>query len=185
MFVGSTSTYYPSYFIYYTIFFEVFNFDIHTGSVSTKIKSRHNVTGAVSFFEFSPDNKLLYAVGTTIATGLQPCGFASFVIIQYDLCYTDSVSLQRYAVVLGNIFSFCYFNYWGNIQVAPDKKIHFRQAGDFLLSIDFPKRRGTSAKFNSNSVTTQSGSGVSLPSFYQHDMEKPKKQYRLFRRLPS
>jgi len=173
MFVGSTSTYYPANFSYYANFFEVFNFDSQTGSVSTKIKSRHNVTGAVSFFEFSPDNKLLYVVGTTIVTGLQPCGFASSAIFQYDLCYTDSVSLQRYAVVLGNILTFCYFNYWGNIQVAPDKKIYFRQAGDFLLSIDFPNRRGTSAKFNSNSITTESGSGVSLPSFYQHDMEKP------------
>jgi hypothetical protein len=33
--------------------------------------------------------------------------------------------------------------------------------GDFhMLSIDFPNERGTSAKFNSNSITTESGSGI-------------------------
>ena len=108
-------------------------------------------------------------------SGLQPCGFAGSTISQYNLCYTDSVQFVKLSSTVGSNQFFCYYPVWGNMQLAPDKKMYFRFTGNTISAVKNPNRLGTSAGLVQNQFTSNAGSGVSLPDFYQHEVEKPTK----------
>lgn len=176
---GATNTHYPGLFGGYTCdFFEVFNFNSQTGVVSNKVKLPRVVFGpsVERHLEFSPDNKLIYADDIVVVPGLQPCGFSSSKLYQYDLCYTDSISFSQHSTLIASEFFFCSYPVWGNLQLGSDKQIYMKFTGNTLSVIKYPNRRGNSCGFNFNSFTTSSSSaGVYLPDFYQHEIEKPVK----------
>lgn len=104
MIAGAAYKHYPGMFGgLFSIFFEVFNFDSQAGVVSNKVKSPGGLYGPSTerHFEFSPDNKLLYVDDIVVVPGLQPCGFSSSQLYQYDLCYTDSINFYRHSTLIG------------------------------------------------------------------------------------
>ena len=99
-------------------FIEVFDFDEHSGKISSRVRSINYkyVNAAFSHLEFSPDNRLVYAYYIGLALGLQPCGYGAGDLYQYNLCYKDSISFSNYAQRLGSSFSFCDLATWGRFR---------------------------------------------------------------------
>lgn len=176
MIAGSIYTAYPSPFAHHKGNIEVFNFDRNTGVLTNKVITETSMpyyTPQLRHLEFSPDSRLIYAVEIVVYTGLQPCGFANSKIVQYNLCYTDSVSFSKYSVILADKLFFCSYPVWGNMQMASDKQIYMRFPGNIMSTIKYPNKIGSSAKLIFNAFTTGSSfSGVYLPTFSQMEIVK-------------
>jgi gliding motility-associated-like protein len=170
----------PSYhfwglFPYFRRFVELYDFDSATGKVSTHVKSIDDadVGGVDDDIEFSADSRLLYVKYDYYDYGLQPCGFAGGDLRQFNTCYTDSVSFTNYCYFLGSVSSFCAYYLWGNIQLAPDKKIYLLYSGaDKGMSIQNPNIIGRSAGYQSSVPGFKNEGGVALPSSYQAYLHK-------------
>ena len=179
MIAGGTYIHYPGPFGGFTNnFIEVFNFNKQTGVVTNKVRSAGGLYGPSieRHLEFSPDNKLLYAVDIVVVTGLQPCGFSSSQLYQFDLCYPDSASFVKHIKLIDAELFFCSYPVWGNLQLGPDKQIYLKFSGNTISTIKYPNRRGSSCGLFFNAFTTANNTaGVYLPSFYQHEIEKPVK----------
>ena len=157
------------------VFLEVFNFDSQTGAITNKIRTIPTgyIYQNVNYCSFSPDNRLVYANFGMIAYGLQPCGYASNTLFQYNLCYDNIDSFTLYAPVVGNTLTFCAYPYWGKLQIGMDKKIHMPYAGTYTLSaVDFPNRIGTSSKTNFPEYTLPKAADGGLPDFYHYYIYK-------------
>ncbi len=156
---------------------EVFNINSITGTVSSQVRTPRLSGYFYNYFslEFSPDNRLLYESRSSRIYGLQPCGFGSSTVIQYNLCYTDTATFFKYAVTVGNEFYFCAPNAtWGNIQLGADKKIHMPFSGTTVANINFPNRIGSSSKylFNAYQVPNGNNSSVAAPDFHHKLIQK-------------
>jgi gliding motility-associated-like protein len=175
MIAGFTYTNYSGLFAYTVSFMEVFNFNSSTGLLSNKVKTMRLPgyfigNGQV---EFSPDNKLLYVLNSVTVSGLQPCGFGSSSLTQYNTCYTDSVTFTNNSMTVGNTFSFCVLIAWGRMQMGPDKKIYMPYAGTSTLSrLEFPNRLGSSSQINFPFLTLNWQTGGIVPKFYHKYVEK-------------
>lgn len=170
MIAGYCSTYYPGgIWSIAAGYIEAFNFDGATGVVTNKVKSTKfgYVYTARGNIEFSPDSRLLYFLERYIVGGLQPCGFGSSTLRQFNLCYTDSVEFTRNAVYAGSSFSFCTLVTHGRMQLGPDKKIYIPYSGGSMLStVDSPNIIGTSGRMNFNGFSLPSNAGNATPGFY-------------------
>jgi len=167
--------YYSGLFPFFRRFVEVYNFNSNTGAVTTRVKSIDDgyINTADDDVEFSADSRLLYAKYDYYSPGLQPCGFAGGNIWQYNLCYTDSVSFTNYKQFLGNVFSFCVYYLWGNLQLAPDKKIYFPYSGSGLASsIQNANNIGSSCNYKYSTPGFKNEGSNILPSFYHGYLEK-------------
>jgi len=175
MLAGFCYTNYTVIFAYTVRFIEVFNFDGATGTISNKVKTRRQPgyftsTGSI---EFSPDNKLLYALDGLVIDGLQPCGFGSAAIKQYNLCYTDSTKFTDSSMTVGSRYTFCWLVAWGKMQMGRDKKIYFPYAGTNILSrIEYPNRIGSSCTVNDPYHSLVGQTGWDIPKFYHRYTEK-------------
>ncbi len=171
---------YKSSYDYQTIlseFIEVFNFDAATGLLSSKIR-----TGEISIrandalsLEFSPDNRLLYHSEVSSAYGLQPCGFGSSYIVQYNLCYTDSAEFVRYAPGVAADFVWCGPGItFGRMQLGADRRIHVPYNGTMVSAFNHPNHIGTSVDFVFDSYNLPQGNNgfKATPSFQHRMMEK-------------
>jgi gliding motility-associated-like protein len=168
----------------YTTFFatlyshtEVFNFNAITGTLNYKVRTPRRLTYFYSYLslEFSPDNKLLYEGIVSRVYGLQPCGFGSSLLQQYNLCYSDSLDFEKYKATVASEFFFCAPSItWGNIQMGADKRIHMPFSGVTVPTLNFPNRIGTSSNyvFNSYQLPNQNYSYVAVPDFHHKLMEK-------------
>ena len=170
MFAGAAYTYYDPLFGNYRAFIEVFSFNGQTGIVTNKVRTPR-ITSSRSL-EFSPDSRLLYSLSVDVNPGLQPCGYAASSFSQYNLCYTDSVQFLKFRYPVFSQTFFCTYPVWGNMQLAPDKKIYSRFSGNTISAIRYPNRIGTSCEFVLNQLTSNPASGESLPEFYHHETEK-------------
>lgn len=166
---------FPGIFASSISFVEVFHFNPTTGAITPKIKSV-NTTGyysGLSQLEFSPDNRLLYVSETAVVPNLQPCGFASSAIAQYNLCYTDSNTFTYNKAIVGTSFTFCSYVYHGRLQMGPDKKIYFPfTPSSNMRRLEHPNRIGTSARMNTAAVGFSGSLAYTTPSFYHHYIEK-------------
>jgi gliding motility-associated-like protein len=166
---------YPGIFAYTIRFVEVFNFNQATGAVTNKVKTP-TYPGyfiADAYVEFSPDNKLLYSNEYTAVPNLQPCGFASSSLRQYNLCYTDSTEFVEKSAQIGMSFSFCYFEYMGRMQMGPDKKIYLPfSPTNKMRRIEYPNRIGSSSTFNTNAISFTGPLSATTPSFFHAHVEK-------------
>lgn len=156
---------------------EVFNFNTISGAVTAKVRTRRLFGYFVSYFslEFSPDNRLLYESRATRVPNLQPCGFGSSLLKQYNLCYTDSVEFEKLAVTVATDFRFCNPNVtWGNIQTGADKRIHMPYSGNIVSTVNNPNRIGSYSNFlfNSYTVPNHNSGSVATPDFHHKLMEK-------------
>ncbi len=158
-------------------FIEVFNFDFASGTLS----SRNWSAGFGYYFgiyhsvEFSPDDRLLYASFATRISGLQPCGFGSSSVYQFNLCYTDPVEFTRYSSVVVSQFAFCYPHIsYGRIQLGADKRIHMPFTGIDISTLEFPNRIGTSVTYSKANyrVAQQNYGTLTVPGFHHRDIEK-------------
>ena len=175
MIAGFAYKNYTNLFAYTVEFIEVFNFNQQSGTVTNKVKSktRPGYFWYIGQIEFSPDNKLVYKLQSALVDGLQPCGFGSSLLTQYNLCYTDSTDFTDNAMWIGQTHSFCYLIAWGRMQTGADKKIYMPYAGTNKLSrIEYPNRLGSSCGVNLNYHTLNSGTGVVVPKFYHRYVEK-------------
>ena len=149
---------------------EVFNFNRQTGILTNRVITTYSYP-PLKHLEFSPDSRLLYCVDNWVVAGLQPCGFASSRVYQYNLCYTDSVSFSKHAIFLGDKTIFCYYPLLGNPQLALDKQIYFRFPGS-ISRIKFPNRVGSSCQLLMDAIPTGSSQNVYVPSFSQTEISK-------------
>ena len=172
---GFCYTNYTVIFAYAVRFIEVFNFDGINGMISNKVKTKtrpgyFTSTGSV---EFSPDNKLLYALDAVVVDGLQPCGFGSAAITQYNLCYTDSTRFTDSSMTVGSRYTFCWLVAWGKMQMGRDKKIYFPYAGTNIFSrIEYPNRIGSSCQVNDPYHNLIGQTGWDVPKFFHRYTEK-------------
>ncbi len=131
-------------------FIEVFNFDGATGRLTPKTRTPR-VWGYFKTnwsLEFSPDSRLLYALHITRVDGLQPCGFGSGEIIQYNPCYTDTSDFYHYSMTIASDFRFCGpFATWGRMLLGADKKLHTPFSGTMVSQVTKPNRIGSAAGF--------------------------------------
>ena len=158
-------------------FTEVFTFDFTTGAIASKVRTQ--IDGgyfeAYKSVEFSPDNRLLYTGFMGSVYGLQPCGWGSGNVRQYNLCYTDSATFNFYAMNIANRFDWCNPGVsWGNIQMGADKRIHMPFSGTAVSTINYPNRVGTSARyvFDSYDLPTVNNGFKVTPGFHHKVLEK-------------
>ncbi|MBC7935856.1 MAG: gliding motility-associated C-terminal domain-containing protein [Rhizobacter sp.] len=167
---GFASRYYPGLFSTSINFLEVFDFNNITGTVTSKVRSRRasNFYSGSRAIEFSADNRLLYLIANTSVGGLQPCGFGSGSITQYNLCYTDSLEFTKLAYTTASTFNFCNVNIsWNFAQMGADKKIHVPFASSIVSTIANGNRIGSYVNFTQNAYTIP-GSGGFRSSPDQH-----------------
>jgi gliding motility-associated-like protein len=158
-------------------FLEVYNVDETTGKLTYKIRTTRYRGYFKSWqtVEFSPDNRLVYVGFMSRFFGLQPCGFGGGDVIQYNLCYTDSVSFTTYApYILNKGFPCSPASSWGRIQLGADKRIHMPFSGVYVSTIDKPNRIGTSSTFTFTAYQAPSDNGTAIvaPSFSHRELEK-------------
>ncbi len=149
---------------------EVFDFNGTTGLLTSKIRTPRTSGYFFSNFslEFSPDSRLLYSTMVTRAPGLQPCGFASGTITQYNFCYTDTNDFRMYSHRIASDFRFCGpYASWGKMLLGADKKMHIPYSGYLVSQIKNPNRIGSSCnyEFNAYSVAVTNNSEVGTPQF--------------------
>ncbi|WP_162915526.1 T9SS type B sorting domain-containing protein [Paraflavitalea soli] len=170
MIAGYFFTYYPNQlFVSSVAFIEVFNFDGNTGLLTNKVKSTklNWVYSGQGNVEFSPDGRLLYLLEKHIVGGLQPCGFGSSSLRQFNLCYTDSVTFTTNAVNVGSTFSFCTLVSLGRMQLGPDKKIYMPYGGSTALSVvDSPNIIGSTGRMAFDAFQMPQGAGYASPAFF-------------------
>ncbi len=174
---GISYTNHTVFFAYTTQFVEVFNFDPILGKLTNRVRSQNLGIYFLSYnsVEFSPDNRLVYAGMVTRVDGLQPCGFGSGTVIQFNTCYTDSIQFTRYSMRIANDFQFCnYLVTWGNIQLGADKRIHMPYTGINVSTINNPNRIGSSANyvFNSYQLPVPNFAYIVTPGFQHRLLEK-------------
>ena len=153
-------------------FVEVFNFNVATGILSYRTRTRRTFNYFSMFFslEFSPDSRILYSRLTTRAYGLQPCGFGQSSIVQYNLCYTDSLQFDKYSMRVYYDFQFCNPGLTlGTIQLGANKAIHMPYTGTTVSTINNPNRIGRSCNhvFNSYQLPV-SNSGYTFAPYFNH-----------------
>lgn len=158
-------------------FIEVFNFNAGDGRITNKVRTERigNYFYTYQSVEFSPDNRLLYGGFVQRVDGLQPCGFGSGAVIQYNLCYSDSTEFTRYAMTIASDFAWCYpWVSWGKIQMGADKRIHMPYTGLQISTINKPNRIGSHANyvFNSYVQTVPNNGFVVTPGFQHKQLEK-------------
>ncbi|RYY21699.1 MAG: gliding motility-associated C-terminal domain-containing protein [Chitinophagaceae bacterium] len=110
--------------------------------------------------------------------GLQPCGYESSQVRQYNLCYTNSGDIVKYGMLVSNRFAWCYPQLtWGRMQLGADKKIHLNYVGHTLSGIVKPNRIGTSAEvlYDEYPLAGQGNSEVPIPGFHHQVLEKATK----------
>jgi gliding motility-associated-like protein len=176
MIAGYFYTYYPNQlFAGAVAYIEVFHFDGNTGLITNKVKSTklswiYSGRGNV---EFSPDSRLLYLLEKHIIGGLQPCGFGSSSLRQFNLCYTDSVTFTNNSTPVGSTFSFCTLVSLGRMQLGPDKKIYLPYGGSSALStVDSPNLIGSSGRMTFDAFPVTAGAGYGSPAFYHQYLAK-------------
>lgn len=158
-------------------FVEIFNFDAVSGKLHYRVRTKRRFNYFLTYLslEFSADNRLLYEGLNTRAYGLQPCGFGSGTINQYNLCYQDSTEFTKYMVNTANKLAFCSPSLsWGNILMGADKRIYMPYTGTTVSTIDFPNRIGSYAGYEFNSLTLPLGNSgvIATPNFTHYLMEK-------------
>jgi gliding motility-associated-like protein len=158
-------------------FVEVFNFNPVTGTLNARVRTRRLSNYFFTYFslEFSADNRLLYDSRAVRIYGLQPCGFGSSTLHQYNLCYTDSLDFEKFSSTIANEFRFCAPGAtWGGIQTGADKKIHMPFTGNTVATVNFPNRIGSFSNyvFNSYTLPNQNFGYVGTPDFHHKLMEK-------------
>ncbi len=156
---------------------EVFDFDYVTGQLRNKVRTLQRVAyfAPIQSLEFSPDNRLLYHLRGSSVYGLQPCGFASGDITQFNLCYTDSVQFDRYKMSVASNFQWCNPGVlWVDIQMGADKRLHFPFNGINVSTISFPNRIGTSSgyAFTGYNLPISNNGQKTTPDFSHYLMEK-------------
>lgn len=158
-------------------FVETFNFDVVSGMLTPKVRTRRTFGYFYTYFslEFSSDNRLLYTCLTQRITGLQPCGFGNGTVTQYNLCYSDSIQFERYSMRVANDFQACFPNLtWGTAQMGANKKIHMPYSGVTVSAINNPNRVGTFCNyvFNAYQLPNNNLAYSSSPYFHHKMMEK-------------
>ncbi len=158
-------------------FTEVFDIDAVTGKITSKVRTRRTSGYFSTSFslELSPDNRLLYTCQVSRIYGLQPCGYASGSVYQYNPCYTDSVDFQRYGMQVAQAFYFCAPNAsWSYMQMGADKRLHLPFSGTTVSTINFPNRMGASCDYVFQSYQLPNGnfSTVATPDFTHEMMQK-------------
>ena len=156
---------------------EVFDFDDATGQLRNKVRTLQRVAyfAPIQSLEFSPDNRLLYHLRGSSVYGLQPCGFASGDITQFNLCYTDSVQFDRYKMSVASDFQWCNPGVvWVDIQMGADKRLHLPYNGINVSTISFPNRIGTYSTyaFNGYNLPNQNFGQKTTPDFSHYLLEK-------------
>lgn len=160
-------------------FVEVFQFNNTTGDVSNYIKTatQYGDYFPLSYMEYSPDNRLLYVMYNNFISPCHPTGYQSGSIVQYNLCYTDSILFNRYSIELANNYNLCNNSYWGAAQLATDKKIYTPYTDAFVMSsIQKPNVIGNSSAFTLYTPgweVTNYTSG--MPTFYHSYVEQTTK----------
>lgn len=158
-------------------FIEVFNFDAFSGRITNKIRTPR-LSGYFNTnwsLEFSPDSRLLYTLTVSNISGLQPCGFGSGTLTQYNTCYTDTLDFWQYRVDLATVFNPCAPGVsWGQISMGADKKLHFPYAGVEVSQISHPNRLGESAGYQHDAYRLVQGNSrmVGTPRFNPVIMKK-------------
>jgi gliding motility-associated-like protein len=172
---GYTYTDYSGIFAYTIDFVEVFNFDAATGILTNKVRSIRHPGYFINegTVEFSADSRLLYVGRSTVVYNLQPCGFGSGSVTQYNLCYTDSILFSAYSMVVASDLSACNLFHWGRIQMAANKKIYFPYSPtNILSSIEYPNRIGSSSTYNHTAYSLSQGTNIAAPTFNQDYMAR-------------
>ncbi len=150
MIAGFSYNDYSNNFALLSQFIEVFNFDAASGAITSKVRNTQIGYYFNSYLslEFSPDNRLLYKGQVASVYGLQPCGFGSGAIKQYNLCYTDTIEFTLYAPVIAQDFVWCGPGInWGRMGMGADKRIHMPYNGTMVSTINNPNRIGASVNF--------------------------------------
>jgi gliding motility-associated-like protein len=159
---------------------EVFKFDGQTGVLSNQvlIDVQYGYSNSFHSVEFSPDNRLLYAGFMGRVAGLQPCGFGSSQVRQYNLCYTNTRDIVKYGMLVAYRFAWCYPGItWGRMQLGADKKIHLNYVSSAISSFLAPNRIGSSSgiSFDEFRLTGQGNGDVPIPGFHHKILEKATK----------
>jgi gliding motility-associated-like protein len=159
---------------------EVFNFDGATGILTSKVLINASFGAFHSYhsIEFSPDNRLFYAGFMARVAGLQPCGYGSSQVMQFNLCYTDPADIRKYAMIIANQFAWCYPNVtWGRMQLGADKKIHLNYTGSTISGFLTPNRIGSSSQISLNeyNLSGYNNNYVPVPGFHHKVLEKATK----------
>ncbi len=133
-------------------FFELYDFDNTTGSVSNAIQLSPP-TNVVYGCSFSPDGTKFYGAlwGPSI--------------YQFDLTAGSAAAIQATETLIGNTNGTSV----GAMQIGPDQKIYVTSEGDLSLSvIDNPNALGTACNFIFASLPLNGGTcGIGLPSIVQ------------------
>jgi PKD repeat protein len=158
-------------------FIEVFNFDAGSGRLTNKIRSpRYSGYFETNWsLEFSPDSRLLYSLTIANIYGLQPCGFGSGTLTQFNPCYTDTLDFWEYRTTLASVFNFCYPGVaWGQVAMGADKKLHFPFSGVVVSQIHHPNRLGSSAGYEYDAYELVVGNSmiIGTPHFNPVIMKK-------------
>ncbi|MEQ1796723.1 MAG: gliding motility-associated C-terminal domain-containing protein [Lacibacter sp.] len=165
---------------------QVFDFENATGQIRNKVRTRHRQEyfAQIQSLEFSADNRLLYHLRGTTVYGLQPCGFSSGSITQFNLCYTDSVQFDRYKMGVGSNFQWCNPGVlWVDIQMGADKRLHLPYNGINVSTISFPNRIGSSSTyaFTGYNLPNQNWGQKTTPDFSHYLMEKAVKNNIIYK----
>lgn len=147
-----------------TPFLALFDFNRITGAV-TNYNQLGSPNTSVLFFgvSFSPDNKLLYALGKT-NLGL-PLAFSG--LFQYDLTFIPSSNIQSSEIVFPVRALIPFKN--SAMQIAPDGKIYI-VSGDrsYMDVINNPTVRGSGCNYQADAINFQKYLGRGLPNFMDY-----------------
>lgn len=156
---------------------EVFDFDYATGTLRNRVRTIYRTTyfTSIQSLEFSPDNRLLYHLQGSSVYNLQPCGFASGNVTQFNLCYTDSVLFDRYKMSVASNFQWCNPGVlWVDLQMGADKRLHFPFNGTNVSTISFPNRIGSRSTyaFTGYDLPNQNWGQKTTPDFSHYLLAK-------------
>lgn len=136
-------------------YFELFDFDSSTGTVSNPMQVNMNDPYGL---EFSPDGTKLYVAGVFLPN-----------IMQYDLSSANAAAIAASGTAVGTSTA------PGALQLGPDGKIYIVQyMCTWIDAIGSPNNAGAACGFLSHAVALYASSGqIGLPNFTPYEFAAP------------
>lgn len=124
----------------------IYQFNNATGKLSDRVLLRTDDSFRFDSYniEFSADSRFLYCVEKYYPSR---SGLAVRNLVQYDLSVWDSASIANSKVIIHSKNIISGWDESWNLQLGPDKKIYFCNAGDKWSIIDKPEQKGLACNF--------------------------------------
>mgnify|MGYP006356720587 FL=1 len=158
-------------------FFQLFDFDNATGSISNPRKIAYN-DETTNACEYSPDSKYLYVTRHSLFISGQQTQFS---VDQLESKLSSASEIIASGIRIATCFGPACSSNFSTLQAGPDGKIYLNRKTSKLSVISYPNIKGTGCTFELDKIDLGNSGGLGLPSMIN---DGPADPYNYFASKP-